>query len=336
LDSVNRKLTLLRYHVATNTEVKMARGILLLNMGGPNNIGEVELFLRNMFSDPRILPLHPVLRRLIGRRIIRKRLHEAEENYRQLGGKSPLTEITRSLAEKIEKITGLPTRMAMRYVPPFSQDALKEFQTMGIDEMVAFPMYPHYSTTTTRSSLDDLEMQMERLTYHPDLTVVEPYYEDPVYAQIVVDRIMAALGERDANTYDLILSAHGLPMRIIHSGDPYQKHVETHVRVIKELLEKRGVHFQAIRLAYQSKVGSGDWLEPNLIDLLRRPENLNVMIFPLAFTIDNSETRFELDIEHREVAEKIGYAEYRVATCPNDEDAFAQFIAGKVNAAIVH
>jgi len=102
----------------------MKRGVLLLNMGGPNNIEEVELFLRNMFADPHILPMAPWLRRLIGKRIVRKRLEEARENYRELGGKSPLTEITWSLAAKVEEQTGLLVRPAMRYVPPFADTAL--------------------------------------------------------------------------------------------------------------------------------------------------------------------------------------------------------------------
>jgi len=312
----------------------MARGLLLLNMGGPNTIGEVALFLRNMFADPRILPMHPFLRRMIGKRIIRKRLHEAEENYRQLGGKSPLTEITQSLAKKVETLTGISTRLAMRYVPPFASEALAEFQGKGIDEIIVFPLYPQYSTTTTLSSLEDLREQMEQMGYAPTLKVIDPYYDDADYARILGDRIVEALGSDDPKQYDLILSAHGLPMSIIRAGDPYQKQVERSGERVEESLVSRGVHFRRVVLAYQSKVGSGAWLEPNLVDVLRRPRNLRVLLFPLAFTIDNSETLFELDIEHRAIAEKIGYEDYRVAACPNDGDDFAAYIAGRVDATI--
>jgi ferrochelatase len=309
----------------------MARGILLLNMGGPNTIEEVELFLRNMFADPRILPMHPFLRRMLGRRIVRKRLHEAEANYRLIGGKSPLTDLTLSLASKIESLTGLPTRPAMRYVPPFASSALEAFREEGIDEIVVFPMYPHYSTTTTASSLDDLHAQMASMGYMPYLHVVEPYYDQAEYLGIVIDRIVGALGEEDASEYDLILSAHGLPVSIIRGGDPYQEQIEANVREIETALQARGVLFRSVRLAYQSRVGSGAWLEPNLIDVLRRPEHLRVLVYPLSFTIDNSETVFELDIEHREVADKIGYKDYRVAACPNDTDDFARFVAGRIH-----
>ncbi len=312
----------------------MAQGILLLNMGGPNDIGEVELFLRNMFADPRILPMRPFLRKLLARRIVKKRLHEAQENYRALGGRSPLTRISRSLAAKVEARTGLSTRLAMRYVPPFADEALADFQARGIDELLLFPMYPHVSTTTTLSSLDDLHARLEARSYAPAVTTIDPYYGDEAYGAILVDRILEALGRGDAGQYDLILSAHGLPMSIVEAGDPYPGQIEASVAMIRRMLQARGIAFGSVRLAYQSKVGNAAWLEPNLADLLRVPKRLRVLIVPLAFTVDNSETLFELEIEHRAIAEKIGYEDYRVAACPNDGDDFARFIAGKIDAAI--
>ncbi len=138
------------------------------------------------------------------------------------------------------------------------------------------------------------------------------------------------MGEKDPGEYELILSAHGLPMSIIRAGDPYEKQVEANVSALKIFLRERGVKFKNIKLAYQSKVGSSAWLEPNLADLLRNPLNMKVLIYPIAFTIDNSETLFELDIEHREIADKIGYEDYIVAKCFNDDDSFADFIARRV------
>jgi len=310
----------------------MRRGVLLLNMGGPNKIEEVELFLRNMFADPRILPMAPWLRKLVGKRIVRRRLDEARENYRELGGKSPLTEITLSLAAKVEKETGWPVRPAMRYVPPFADAALREFREKGVEELVLVPMYPQYSTTTTLSSVEDVEARCEAMGYRPRIRVVDPYYDDYDYLSIQADLIAEAMEGTDSAEYDLILSAHGLPLSIIRAGDPYEKQVEANVSALKMVLRERGMIFKNIRLAYQSKVGNAAWLEPNLADLLRKPKNLKVLIVPLAFTIDNSETIFELDREHREIAEKIGYEDYRVAKCPNDREEFARFIGDNVAA----
>jgi ferrochelatase len=305
----------------------MKRGVVLLNMGGPNSIDEVELFLRNMFADERILPMHPLLRRWIGRRIVRKRLDEARENYLRIGGKSPLNDLSRSLAQKVSALSGLPVEPVMRYVPPFASAALERLRTSGAEEIIAFPMYPHFSTTTTASSLDDLQAQMKRLGYRVPLRVIDPYFDHADYLAIVADRIAATLGDDRPERFDLILSAHGLPERIIKAGDPYRDQIEAHVRALEAVLSERELHFASVELAYQSRVGSGKWLEPNLIDRLRRPTNLNVMIYPLSFTLDNSETIFELDIEHREVADKIGYRDYRVVSCPNDHDDFARFIS---------
>ena len=307
------------------------RGVLLLNMGGPNSIDEVELFLRNMFADKYILPTNPIFRKIIGNIIVKKRLEEAKENYKILGGKSPLNEITKSLSKKLEDKTSLPFRSAMRYVPPFAKEALSEFKNMEIEDIILFPMYPHYSTTTTLSSVEDVKDKIKELEYYCNISIVEPYYNDKRYIAIQCDRIVEAIKDKDASEYELILSAHGLPMSIIRAGDPYRMQIESNTSLIKEELSKRGVEFKKVTLAYQSKVGKGAWLEPNLVDILRSPDNLKVLIFPLSFTIDNSETLFELDIEHREIAQKIGYDDYIVAKCPNDRDDFVEFISQKID-----
>ena len=188
-------------------------------------------------------------------------------------------------------------------------------------------MYPQYSTTTTLSSVEDIELRCKELDYYPKIKVMEPYYDKYEYIEASVDKIVEAIGDRDSREYDLVLSAHGLPMSIIRDGDPYEKQIEANVSAIKIYLHERGIEFRRVVLAYQSKVGSSAWLEPNLVDILRNPRNKKVLIYPLAFTIDNSETIFELDIEHREIAQKIGYDDYIVAKCFNDDDKFVNLIA---------
>ncbi len=312
----------------------MKRAVLLLNMGGPNSIDEVELFLKNMFDDKNILPLNRYLRKVVAKKIINSRLKEAQENYQMLGGKSPLNDITNSLAKKIEAIIDLPVRLAMRYVPPFASETLKEFKEGGIDEIILFPMYPHYSTTTTLSSFEDIEQRCKEINYFPKLHLIKSYYDDYNYLAIQAEQIIQVSKNIDTKDFDLILSAHGLPISIIRNGDPYEKQIEANKSALKTYLNSKGIYFKNIKLAYQSKVGKSAWLEPNLIDILRQPKNLKVLIFPLAFTIDNSETLFELDIEHRDIAKKIGYKEYLVVPCPNDDDDFANFVVKKVKESI--
>lgn len=308
----------------------MKQALFLLNMGGPNNIDEVELFLNNMFADKNILPFNKYLRKFVAYIIITKRLEDVKENYGLLGGKSPLPQLTQDLISKLKEKLDMPIYPAMRYVPPFASDALKECRDSGVEELVLFPMYPQYSTTTTLSSLEDIEDRCQELDYHPKITMIEPYYDDYDYIEASCDKIIEASKDIDTTEYDLLLSAHGLPVSIIKAGDPYQNQVEANASAIKIYLKERGLEFNEIKLVYQSKVGSAAWLEPNLVDVLRNPTNRKVLIFPLAFTIDNSETVFELDIEHREIAEKIKYDDYIVSSCMNDSDKFVDLIVKKV------
>ena len=300
-------------------------------MGGPNNLDEVEMFLYNMFSDKNILTMNRYIRALIREIIIFNRIEEVKDNFvENLDGKSPLPELTNLLIEKLKRELDMLIFPAMRYVPPFATDALKESQESGVEELILFPMYPQYSTTTTLSSVEDIEERCSALGYAPKIRVIEPYYDDYDYIKMSVDKILEALGDNDAEEYDLLLSAHGLPMSIIKAGDPYQNQVEGNLSAIRTYLHERKIKFNSVKLVYQSKVGSSAWLEPNLVDVLRNPYHRKVLIYPLAFTIDNSETLYELDIEHREIAEKIKYEDYRVAKCFNDSDAFVAFIADKV------
>jgi len=300
-------------------------------MGGANNIDEVEMFLRNMFADKNILPMNRYLRSFIGNIIINKRLDEVKENFsKYLGGKSPLSEITNELIKKLKTKLDIPIVSAMRYVPPFATPALEQFKSDGIRELILFPMYPQYSTTTTLSSIEDIEDRCQELDYNPKITIIEPYYDDYDYISLVANKIIEALDKEDSQEYDLLLSAHGLPMSIIKAGDPYEKQIVSTISALKIYLHERNIKFNNIKLAYQSKVGNNAWLEPNLADVLRNPTHRKVIIYPLAFTIDNSETLYELDIEHREIAQKLKYEDYRVAKCFNSDDAFVDLITKKI------
>jgi len=308
------------------------QALLLLNMGGPNNVEEVELFLNNMFADKNILSMNKYTRKFVATIIINKRLEDVKENYALLGGKSPLPGLTQKLIDKLESKIDMPIYAAMRYVPPFADIALEKCKLDGMTELLLFPLYPQYSTTTTLSSYEDIVARCKALDYYPKITLLTcQYFDDMDYIRASVEQIEKSIGERNTREYDLLLSAHGLPMSIIESGDPYQRQVESNVSAIKTLLDIKGIVFKNIKLVYQSKVGSSAWLEPNLVDVLRNPTNRKILIYPLAFTIDNSETVFELDIEHREIADKIKYDDFVVAKCMNDGDAFVNLIVKYVS-----
>lgn len=304
----------------------MKQALLLLNMGGVNNLDEVELFLNNMFADKHILPMDRYTRKLVSYIIITKRLEDVIENYKLIGGKSPLLDLTYDLISKLSQKIDMPIYPAMRYVPPFAIDALKVCQKDGVEELILFPLYPQYSSTTTLSSVEDIEDRCKEIGYNPKIRVIEPYYDNYDYIKASCNQIIEKTKDIETKEYDLLLSAHGLPVSIIKAGDPYQNHIEANASAIRIYLHERGIEFKNIKLVYQSKVGSSSWLEPNLVDVLRNPYNRKVLIYPLAFTIDNSETIFELDIEHREIADKIKYDDYLVAKCMNDSDEFVDLI----------
>lgn len=139
-----------------------------------------------------------------------------------------------------------------------------------------------------------------------------------------MQRIQERISSYESSNFEIIFSAHGLPVKMINKGDVYQRHVEKHVALLKEMLQNDGMHFKEVHLAYQSKVGPMEWLAPSLEEKLKEIKSKKVIIFPIAFTIDNSETEYELDIEYREVAKELGFKDYRVCECPNESDFFVE------------
>ncbi len=302
----------------------MKKGILLLNMGGPNNLDEVEVFLKNMFNDKNIITVKSdLLRKMIAFFIVRGRKSEAQENYKKIGGFSPIVAHTKRLCEKLEQKTGLKTSFAMAYTPPFVKDALKDFSD---EELIVLPLYPQYSTTTVKSSLEDFDKQNRGFKYE----LIDVFYKDQAYNKLIVSLIKQTLANESANEYELIFSAHSLPQSIVKKGDPYQKQVIDHVELLKQELEIQKLNFANIHLAYQSKLGPVKWLEPELGETLQKLTDKKVLIYPLSFTIDNSETDFELSIEYKQEAQKFGLKTYKVCKCPNASDEFVEVLSDLV------
>lgn len=307
----------------------MKRAILLLNMGGPNNLDEVELFLKNMFNDKRIIAAPKPIRAMIARLITWKRKEEAKANYAALGGRSPIIAHTEALIAKLSREVDATVEMVMRYTPPFAGDVLTRLK--HVDEIYALPLYPHYSSTTTLSSMENLQAALKKQGVTAPLISLEHYYAHPEYNSAIVERIKEALRGEDASTFELIFSAHGLPQKIIDKGDPYQRHIRYNVYHARKALLDAGLHFHKTHLAYQSRLGPMEWIRPYLDDKLASLEKRRVIVYPIAFTVDNSETEFELEIEYREVAEKLGFTDYRVAKAPNDHPRFCACLADLYN-----
>lgn len=305
-------------------------GVVLLNMGGPNNLEEVELFLTNMFNDKNIITLKSdLLRSFIAKMITTFRVDKSQEMYKRIGSKSPIVEHTKNLVEKLQAKLGddVAVDFAMRYTPPFAKEAIERFNALGVERIYLIPLYPQYSTTTTKSSLEDFEEQYHLTGGDAVLVETKHFFENESYNKAIVQRIKERISEHECGEFDLIFSAHGLPKKVIEKGDPYERHVKKHIKLLKEMLKSENMLFNEVHLAYQSKVGPMEWLAPSLEEKLKEVKKRGVVIFPIAFTIDNSETDYELGIEYREVAQELGFKDYRVCRCPNDDDRFVEALA---------
>ena len=297
-----------------------ARGVLLLNMGGARSEQELWSFLFNMFSDKRII-CSPV-RYLLAPLISTLRYKKIWRKYELIGG-SRIYEHTGRLVEKLQQRTGEAVFPVMRYTHPLAADLFAERQ---FDELILIPLYPHYSSTTTQSSIEDVQYSLKSCGQRPDVREIGPYYDDPLFNASIVERIREQYQDSD---YHLVFSAHGLPQKIA-AHDPYEGQINAHVSLLKALLPDTGLDFKGVHLAYQSKVGPMRWLEPSLETTLKGLAGEKVIIYPLSFTIDNSETDLELAIEYKELAHSIGLRDYRVCQVQNDSDLFVEFLAARI------
>ena len=308
----------------------MKKALLLLNMGGANSLDDVEIFLTNMFNDPYILGIkNKFLRKFVAFMITKGRLKTAKHNYEQIGGKSPLCELTAKLCEKISSLQNEfeAVDFAMNYTSPFVKDVLKKYEKF--DEIVLLPLYPHHSQTTVTSSLADFKKAKEELKLKAKISLCEPFYDDDAYNKIIVSHIREVVKDTDISDVSLIFSVHSLPRKIIEKGDIYEKHINEHVQILSKILKEQGLNFKDVSLAYQSRLGPVKWLEPSLNEALAKCENKKALIYPLSFCIDNSETIFELVIEYAKLAKELNFSFYKVAQCPNFSDEFASFILEK-------
>ncbi|PAF43059.1 ferrochelatase [Helicobacter sp. 11S03491-1] len=307
--------------------------VLLLNMGGPSNLYEVDKFLTNMFNDPCILPIkNNFFRKIIANIIVSKRSEKSKSIYTAIGGKSPITEITFSLTQKLQSIDN--TRVysyAMRYAPPYTQAVLEDFQKQKIDSIILFSMYPQYSTTTSFSSLAEVHRRLKILDYKPVIKVIDRFYDSISFNKAIICDISHHMKTKNPAEFTLIFSAHGLPQSVIDKGDTYQKECERNVEILKDIIQKNNLNFGKIILSYQSKVGPAKWIGPSTEEIVRNCTTQGVIIYPLTFSIDNSETKYELCIQYKKLATQRGIKDYIVCPCLNDSDKFAKMIVEFVN-----
>jgi len=295
-------------------------GVLLLNLGGPDTLDDVRPFLYNLFSDPEIIRLP--LRQLQGPLawlISSLRVRQSRENYRQIGGGSPLRRITDEQASQLEAALRDRGRDAtvyvgMRYWHPFTEEAAMQIKRDQPEKLAIVPLYPQFSISTSGSSFRLLERiwNEEPKLQGIDYTVVPSWYDQPKYLQAMADSIARELEHfSEPDRVHLFFSAHGVPVSYVEeAGDPYQREIVGCTRAILNTLNRPNEH----TLAYQSRVGPVEWLRPYTEEALQELGDRGVkdiLVVPISFVSEHIETLQEIDIEYRELAEDAGIEHFR-------------------------
>jgi protoporphyrin/coproporphyrin ferrochelatase len=309
-------------------------GIVLFQLGGPDSLANVEPFLRNLFSDPDIIPLGPLnfIRGPLARYIAAKRSIPVAKKYGEIGRRSPIGILTERqrvrLVAALEPYVEPVAVTAMRYWKPLTEEAVGRIKKeQRLDELVLLPLYPHYSYATTLSSLKEW-----RRVYGgpedglPERTV-EYFFDHPLYIQALVTNIGKILRQfPDSSRIHLVFSAHGLPMSLVEKGDPYPKHIEETVRLVCESGAQQFTGWPKIHLlCYQSRVGPAKWLEPSFVGTLEKLGHegvKEVLVVPISFVTEHIETLHEINIEGRADAKKAGIERYRMMPAVGDSPAF--------------
>lgn len=309
-------------------------GVVLFNMGGPDSLDAVQPFLYNLFSDHDIIQIPKPIQKPLAFLISRIRSKKTKKYYEIMGGRSPQKEQTLRQAQALQDALGdnYKVVVAMRYWHPFTEEALEELFKERINNIILIPLYPQYSRTTTGSSFNEFDRKIRRYIKLGRFTVLstlngqeKPYYyssnipikkvncyfDNPEYIDAMVSQIKECVP--NYQEYFFLFSAHSLPEKIILNGDPYKRQTEKTVDLIMKNFP--GVKYA---LSYQSKVGPVKWLQPFTEETIRELASNGIkklIVIPVSFVSEHSETLYELDYQYGNLAKELGIESYiRVPT----------------------
>jgi ferrochelatase len=311
-------------------------GVVLLNLGGPLSLDDIEEFLFNLFMDPYIIeiPLGGFPRKMLARFIAKRRAKKTAYYYEIMGGKSPQFELTMrqadALEKKLQESIDAKVYVGMRYFKPYIEEAYASLLNDNIENVVLLPLYPHYSRTTTLSSFEE----WNRVTEHPGRRMkviqIDDYHDNPLYIAAVTARITEALAKFPEDVRDnvhILFSAHGVPERVIQRGDPYQRQIMETVSLVSRNFPN--VH----TLAYQSRVGPVKWLGPPALEEIKRlaaEGETHVLVVPISFVSEHSETLYEVNYLFRKEALQAGVRQFEMMPALNDSPKFIETLADLV------
>ena len=292
----------------------MKKAIVLFNLGGPDKLESVEPFLFNLFNDPAILNLPKIIRYPLAKLISKRRAPIAKKIYQEIGGSSPILKLTRDQANSLENCLNLKqntteykTFIAMRCWHPRANETIQEVKKFNPKEIILLPLYPQYSAATSGSSLLEWNDLAKKNNLNINTKTICCYPEDKkfikAHSKLIIEKI------KNLKNFKLIFSAHGLPKKNIKKGDPYQWQIEQSVKRIIDELNDSSLDYI---LSYQSRVGPLKWIGPSTDDVIVKNSKLKkrLVIVPIAFVSEHSETLVELDIEYEMLAKKNGCVGY--------------------------
>lgn len=306
----------------------MKHAVIVANLGAPSNLAEVRPFLKQLFADPDIFnfPFGKPGQAFFSSMIATFRAPKSKKYYTAIGGGSPLHENTVAQALKLEKMLrehgDFTVFTAQRYWHPFFGEIAAEVRKGNFDDIILVPMYPHFSTTTTLSIVNEWKRQAGDL---PEPLVIERFYAEPGYVKACASQIRATLSKFHKPPH-ILFSAHSIPVSRVEAGDPYEKEINANMELIMDEL-KRVYNYS---LCYQSKVGPVKWLGPEIqdaLDGLVKKGVTSVLVFPIAFVSEHVETLYELDIQTREYAKTIGIQQFERANTVQDLNEFIEVLA---------
>lgn len=309
--------------------------VVLFNLGGPDSLDAVKPFLFNLFNDPAIIGAPAPIRRILAWMISSRRAPVAREIYSRIGGRSPLLDLTEQQAQALQASLEGETRVfiAMRYWHPLTEQAVREVKAWGADRVILLPLYPQYSIATTGSSLRAWRQAAEQagLTVPTTSICCYPTEEGMVTAQVAL--ITTALDKAGPGAR-LLFSAHGLPKKVVEEGDPYQVQVEMTAQAVVKALRRPDLDWL---ISYQSRVGPMEWIGPATDAEIRRAgaDGKSLVVVPIAFVSEHSETLVELDIEYGHLARDCGIPEYHRVPALGTHPAFIGALADLVRRSLI-
>jgi ferrochelatase len=314
----------------------MKIAIILFNLGGPDSPEAIQPFLRNLFSDPAILRLPSLLRGPLARFLAGRRALKARDIYARIGDSSPILGQTEAQARALEEALGLEHEwrayVCMRYWHPMTEAVVRSVKRLQPDRIVLLPLYPQFSTTTTDSSLKAWKAAASVAKFEVPTQTVCCYPDEEGFISASVERLKQGLREVGNPPQRVLFSAHGLPERVIKGGDPYQSQVECTAQAIADRIG--GLDDWSV--CYQSRVGPLKWIGPSTEAEITRAgrEGKAVVLYPLSFVSEHSETLVELDIDYRHLAGKNAVPTYIRIPTVGTHPAFIAGLADRVRAVL--